>query len=246
MSLEKDIEKMTQKIKGVKRRFRIEGGRYGGETTVGTVSEEFVEHCAGMDQDELVEYVLSCDEWNEEERDDSLPGLETTAWYETDDFEHLNHCYSDSEWTVYEVPADGSDDGSWDNVVWEGEARHLYGRECYHTDANEEEKPEDMEGIVPILAFHSSEKGSFASYFLDLEGEEFDPEKLAFSTVEMNLAEIVENVYYNKQDLEANYDWNDTTGKAYYASVGYMNTKWHDSADQYTDEYLEENGYWDE
>ena len=105
---------------------------------------------------------------------------------------------------------------------------------------------EDMEGIEPILAFHSSEKGSFANYFLDLEGEEFDPEKLAFSTVEMNLAEIVENVYYNKQDLEANYDWNDTTGKAYYASVGYMNTKWHDSADQYTDEYLEENGYWDE
>ena len=37
----------------------------------------------------------------------------------------------------------------------------------------------------------------------------------------------------------------DTTGKGYYAKVGYMNKKWHDKEEMYTHEYLVENGYWD-
>jgi hypothetical protein len=244
MSLDNDIEKMTNKLKGVKRRYRIEGGNYGGETTVGTVDQEFVEHCAEMDQEDLIEFVTSFD-WADEEHPEGTPILET-GWYEHDDFEHLNHCYSDSEWTVYEVPADGSNDNDWENIVWQGEPTHRWSRECYHDDANEVEAPEDMTDVVPVLAFHSSEKGGFANYFLDLEGDEFDPGKLSFSTVEMNLAEIVEDVVYDREFLEANYDYNDTTGKAYYASVGYMNTKWRDDPDQYTMEYLEENGYFDD
>ena len=37
MSLDKDIEKMTQKLKGKKRRFRIEAGYRGGEVGIGKV-----------------------------------------------------------------------------------------------------------------------------------------------------------------------------------------------------------------
>jgi hypothetical protein len=97
---------------------------------------------------------------------------------------------------------------------------------------------------VPVLAFHSSEKGTFAVWFLDTD-EEFDAEKLRFGSCESDLADLVEAVYYGKEELEANYDYNDTTGKAYYAHVGYVNRKWHDQMDHYTIEQLEEDGYFD-
>ena len=51
---------------------------------------------------------------------------------------------------------------------------------------------------------------------------------LLIPTVATTLAEIVENAWYDKEVLEENYDACDTTGKGYYARVGYMNTKWHD------------------
>ena len=41
----------------------------------------------------------------------------------------------------------------------------------------------------------------------------------------------MENVWYDKVELEANFDHSDTTGKGYYASVGYFNNKWHDKKD---------------
>ena len=59
------------------------------------------------------------------------------------------------------------------------------------------------------------------------------------------MSEIVENVWYDKVELEAHFDYNDTTGKGYYASVGYFNPKWHDKEDMYTPEYLKENEYWE-
>jgi hypothetical protein len=99
--------------------------------------------------------------------------------------------------------------------------------------------------MFPVLVFHSGEKGGFASYFVETDGEDFDPKKLAFSSVETNVSEIIENVYYDKVELEANYDYNDTNGKGYYAQVGYMNPKFRDDPNQYTDEYLEEEGYWE-
>jgi hypothetical protein len=55
------------------------------------------------------------------------------------------------------------------------------------------------------------------------------------------LCELIENVYYDKQELEANYDYNDTTGKGYYAEVGWLNMKWHDS-DELSSENMED--YW--
>ena len=41
-------------------------------------------------------------------------------------------------------------------------------------------------------------------------------------------------------------DFSDTTGKGYYAQVGYMNPKFRDNPEQYTDEFLKEEGYWDD
>ena len=237
-----------------KRRFRIEGGRYGGELVLGEVSPAFASHYAES-QDHVVEAVLEADQmgWgSDDEPEDALldpnappiPRDDFNMW-ENDDIEHLNAPYSDGGFTVYEVPADGSDDWDHDKEVYEGEGICVYGREGGYFGHEEPElvNEEDDEGnkYVPVLLFHSSEKGSFACWFAETDGEDFDEFKLGYSIVETNLCEMIENVYYDKQELEPNYDYNDTTGKGYDAEVGWLNMKWHDS-DDLSKENMED--YW--
>jgi len=229
-----------------KYRYRIEAGNYGGELTIGEVPAEFVEYWKHEEQEDLIDQVISFDEWEESDTpDDALedpdaPPVLESYWHDIDDLEHQNGCYTDGTWTVTPVPADGSDDWAYDDS-FEVEPTHMYSRECYSSDEIDEEYEDQT---VPVLAFHSSEKGSFACWFLDTD-EEFDAEKLRFGSCESDLADLVETVYYGKEELESNYDYNDTTGKAYYARVGYVNRKWHDPLDYYTPEQLEEDGYFD-
>ena len=240
--VDNETKQMYDKLKGTKRRFRIEAGNYGGEVALGLVSPAFAEWCKDKDESDIMEAVQAF-EWDEDpDTDCPKPTEHYNAWYEVDDFEHVNGAYSDGNWTVTEVPADGSDDMSWENQTDIESPYHLYGREAYHDEGwSPEEDTENADDYVPVMCWHSGEKGGFGVWFVDLVGEDFDPKKLAFSSVETNCAEIVETVWYDKQELEANYDWADTTGKGYYVSVGYMNTKWHDQPK--TEEQLEE--YWE-
>lgn len=245
-TLDEDIDKMTEKLKGRKRRFRIEAGRYGGELTIGQINPDFVDYWLdkGYDESDLLDHINSFEWEDDTDRDNEAPEVteDFNAWYDIDDIEHLNGAYSDSDWAVYEVAADGSDDYDYDNER-SIEPNHFFSREAYHNDEVPDEINDDM---VPVMAFHSGEKGSFGCWFVETEGEDFDEEKLYFSSCETNVADIVERVWYNKEELDTEYDFADTTGKGYYVSIGYMNKKWHDSADTYTDEYLEENGYFDD
>jgi hypothetical protein len=226
-------------------RYRIEAGNYGGELTVGEVPAAFVEYWKHEEQEDLIDQVVSFDDFGDEPEDaledpDAPPMLDS-YWHDIDDLEHQNGCYADGSWTITPVPTDGSDDWAYEDS-FEVEPTHMYSRECYSSDEIDEEYADQT---VPVLAFHSSEKGTFACWFLDTD-EEFDQSKLRFGSCESDLADLVETVYYGKEELEANYDYNDTTGKAYYAHVGYVNRKWHDPLDHYTVEQLEEDGYFDE
>jgi len=236
-----------------KYRYRIEGGRYGGELVVGETNPGFALHYGELDdQEELIEAVLDADGsgWNNEEvPEDALidpnqppgPGVdEYFNMWENDELEHCNGPYSDGGFTAYEVPADGSDDYDYDKEVWEGDAIQVYSREGAYFG---NEKPEEnIDEYIPVLAFHSSEKGSFSVWFVDTD-EPFDEFKLGFGVVETNVCELVERVYYDKVELDVNYDYNDTTGKSYHADVGWLNKKWRDPYDQY-DEV--ESEYWDD
>jgi len=247
-----------------KRKFRIEGGNYGGELVIGEVSNEFVTKVINQDETELVDTVLSFDDWEEPEPNESeehedpegvCPPRDDYYMWECDDVEHLNGPYADGGFTVYEVPADGSDDYDYEKEVWQGEAIYMYGREGGYFGNEEPEMvcEEDDEGnvYVPVLAFMSSEKGTFGVWFLETDGEDFDPYKLGVGVVETNLAELVDRMYYNKEELDTEYDYNDTTGKSYHAEVGWLNKKWHDSYEKYDEldeEYLndfDENSDWE-
>jgi len=240
-----------------KHRYRIEGGRYGGELVLGEVNPAFASYYADKN-DELVDAVLEAEDWEPKEDEDNdtlldpeglphpaLPGEDYYMW-ENDGIEHLNAPYSDGGFTVYEVPADESDDWDYDKEVYEGDGIFVYGREgaLFGSDEPEVINEEDDKGnkYVPVLAFHSSEKGSFGAWFVDTD-EPFDEFKLGYGVVETNLCELVDAVYYDKQELDCNYDYNDTTGKSYGADVGWLNIKWHDSQENVA-ENMEE--YWQE
>ena len=250
-----------------KRKFRIEGGRYGGELVLGEVNPAFASYYADK-QDEVVDAVLESEDWAPDEEVDSdalldpegiphpaIPGEDFYMW-ENDNFEHINSPYADGGFFVYEIPADGSDDWSYDNEVYEGEAIHVYGREGGYFSTDDEPEvlnEEDADGnkYVPVLCFHSSEKGSFGAWFVETDGEDFDEFKLGVGVVETNLAEFVDAVFYDKVELDTDYDYMDSTGKSYDAQVGWLNTKWHDTEElvaENMEEYLaefEENAEWE-
>ena len=111
----------------------------------------------------------------------------------------------------------------------------LISREAYITDSDN--------GSVPVLIFHSSEKGIFCSW--EIESESFDPKLLSTSLVETDFGEFVEDLYYNGEKLELNNDCVDTRGKAIYAKVGWINPEWHETKEKFENEELIQE-YWED
>jgi len=218
-----------------KRRFRVEPHRYGGEFIIGKVNWEFAESMLGADDDavwealEAWENADSVKAFTEETGlppvlEDEEPGK---PWHEYDDFEHHSGGFSDCEWLVTEVPADGSDDlgyGLSDEARYTDAPIQVLTREAYH----QTDEPEDSQDCVGCVSVFSSEKGGMGSWFAETDGEDFDFRKLGFGLIESNLAELIEAVWYDGEMLEPNYDAMDTVGKGIYACTGFFNTKWWD------------------
>lgn len=231
-----------------KRIFRIEFGNMGGELVIGKVDEQFVENWIGKSSDELVEYLHNWDFRDTSQPNDEftpLPKQNFNAWNELDDIEHANNCYSDAGIFVNEVKED--DLYSRDNEQ-KIDAYHLYDREAYFDEISksdlEENLKDNIKGLdsyVPVITFMSTEKGELGCYFVETDGEDFDPKKLAYSTLETNLSSLIDKVWYNKKELYINFDNSGSTGKGDYARVGYMNIKWHDK--NKSEEDLKE--FWD-
>ncbi len=231
-----------------KRIFRIEFGNMGGELVIGKVDEQFVENWIGKSSDELVEYLHNWDFRDTSQPNDEftpLPKENFNAWNELDDIEHANNCYSDAGIFVNEVKED--DLYSRDNEQ-KIDAYHLYDREAYFDEISKSDLEENLkdnikglESYVPVITFMSTEKGELGCYFVETDGEDFDPKKLAYSTLETNLSSLIDKVWYNKKELYINFDNSGSTGKGDYARVGYMNIKWHDK--NKSEEDLKE--FWD-
>jgi hypothetical protein len=236
-----------------KYRYRIDGGRYGGECSMGTVTEEFAKYWAPKIEEEgchgsgFIDHVLSLSEWDDDdEQDPNSPnilddGNEIDGWYAVDDKEHINAAFADGGFIVSSVPNDESDDYAYDEKEVSCEAHWLKGREgAYISTDSEGETPE---GCTPVMIFMSVEKGGFATWFVDTD-EPFEENKLVMSVNETHMGEFVEDVWYNKELLEADYDYNDTMGKSYEGAVGWSTDQWRDNYKDPEDEDLSE--YWEE
>ena len=234
-------------------KYRIEGGRYGGELAVGEVAEEFAQYWVPIIEDEgtyetFIPHVLALSEWDDDEdinRD--APAIfedsnEIEGWYAVDDVEHINGAYADGGFFVSNI-TDEEDEWAYDENEMEVEGYCLKGREGAYVSTDSPEGEYEPDDYTPVMLFHSSEKGGFASWFVESD-EPFDPNKLVYSIVETHLGEFIEDVWYDKQFLEANFDYNDTTGKSYEAAVGWITNKWRDPYVDTKDADLSE--YWED
>ena len=245
---------MTQRV------FRISTGRYGGELAVGRVSADFVDYWRERVEEDgdsdLIEHIQGVEFDDEDMRDPDSPEIseQFNGWFEVDDKEHLNGPYADNSYYAQEVELhpdavieygavcwkDGVDHdysvSKFEEVGEEPEAQdyenYLYSRECYSTDPDSEHLGDDVE-LEPVLFFHSAEKGGFGEVFVVTDGADFDPDLFAIGACETDLGTIIDSYWYDGRQLEPDFDYADSTGKGYYATVGYMNPKWHDSLDQY-------------
>ena len=238
-----------------KYRYRIEGGRYGGECAIGSVTEEFVKYWApkieadGSHSSGFIDHVLALSDWEEDSEglDSDSPDIfedsnEIEGWYAVDDKEHINAAFADGGFEIHQVPADGSDDYDYPEDTIQCDGYWLKGREGGYISTDSE--GETPEGCTPVMAFMSVEKGGFATWFLDTD-EEFDENKLVMSVNETCMGEFVEDLAYDKVWLEANYDYNDTMGKSYEAEVGWSTDQWRDEyKDPEEDKDMSE--YWEE
>lgn len=235
--------------------FRIEAFGYGGELVIGRCNPAFVAHWAPIVQDEgdgdLIELIFNMDEFDDAPEDalvdpegDIMPFVEDPkAWHDFDDVEHLSGVFSDSSFRVVEVDDDGNEvEGGFEQEYCLSDFRTLACREAYHQDIPESPEP-DNENYIPVLSCFSSEKGSF--WTATFTAESFQPELLAFTVLETSLAELVESVFYNFEELEMDHDMYSTSGKGMYASVGWMNSDWHDASisESYLSDAMEEWKY---
>jgi hypothetical protein len=237
-----------------KYKFRIEGGRYGGELAVGRVTPEFVNYWLPKIEDEgayesFIPHVLSLSDWDDDdELDANSPdilddGNEIEGWYGVDDYEHINSAYADGGFVISDI-SDEEDKYAYDENEITTDGHTLKGREGAYVNIEESEVyDETPDGCTGVMLFHSAEKGGFATWFAESD-EPFDPNKLVFSIVETHLGDFVEDVWYDKTLLEADYDYNDTTGKSYEAAVGWITDKWRDEYKDPEEEDLSE--YWEE
>ena len=201
------------------KRFRVEGGSYGGEFTIGTVNKDFVEYIIKNEiiSDDLVDYLVS-KEIGEDPNNKSIPSpVENfTTWNEIDDIEHLNMATIDNGLKITEVPADGSDDFAEQDM-----SITIKPKIVDSTDFSLK-NPNDIDNPIPVLIFFNQEKGDFPVWFLDIDDEDFDQNKLSITTIKSDLCEIFDCVLYNDEELEEEHDNAESTVKNRVAKVGYI------------------------
>ena len=213
-----------------KRKFRIEGGNNGGETVIGTVSVEFVKYWQQRDSGDLIEHLESIREGRE--GDANSPPMrdgKNFSWQENDNIEHLLRPYAPSAENGFKVEEiiTGGVGINEKQVINEkqitDDAVQVYGREIYTSQINiDDENPDDD---VSLLTFHRHEKGDLASWLVETDGEDFNPKKLAYGILEIDVGEFVDTVYYDKKELVID-GGGDSQSKHCVAQVGVIPSRW--------------------
>lgn len=234
----------------MKRRFRIETGRYGGEIVCGTVSKEFVQYWKDKEESQLSDHLYNLTWGDSEYVDSDSPPTPHEEWSEINDICQTYGAYSDGGFYITEI----SNEDHWDDI---GEEIFADGHLLYQRvgvpfmfaeieDAAYLEWGED--DLHPILIFHPVEKGRLNAWIFETDGEDFNPLKLVFSTADTPLATVIENVWYDQKLLEATGDCDTVGGKGNYVQVGWIHKPlvedWEDPASlDLSAEWQELNAY---
>ena len=245
-----------------KRYFKIETGRYGGEVVCGEVTPEFYEYWVDREDHELQEAMWSD---GEDHPDSPKPRSDDdeywTAWHDIDDFLHLSAPYADNSYRVCEIKlkegvtfdeeyggfeseSDGYDffeeltdwDDQEDRDYIALASQELYGdRDKFGSD-----------NCVPVLFFHSAEKGAFGEVIVVTDGADFNPAKFRIDMVETDVGEFIQSYWYDKKVLPVNYDWSDSMGKGTYCHLSVLDVADHEKYFKPMEHYTQElEEYWE-
>lgn len=105
-----------------------------------------------------------------------------------------------------------------------------------------ENNTKKLEGFpVPVIMCYDAQKGVFGHLYVCTNGEDFDEKKFAVAICENNMADVIVECFYDKQELSLDTNYLSTHGKGFSAMVGYL-THWdlEDNRDAFLDEGWEE------
>jgi len=199
------------------RYFTIQLAGYGGETVCGTLTKEQYDFWKDLEEEDIIAHAF----WDPYEENDENPVFNPEDprflgyWNELDDLYHGNAVTADSCYiTITEIDSvdyQATEIAELVDQSWT-EFESQYSPECNEVDEEEigEDTPYGFTGF-------SSEKGTFAEYIIETEGN-LDLSKFKFClTLNPNSDTILEITEYAGEDVDIEYG--DTTGKGYYANV---------------------------
>ncbi len=206
-----------------KRKFRItlnESRAEGAELKIGTVSVEFVKYW--QKRDGLIKHLESIVDGEEE--DANSPPMrdgKNFPWNECDDIEGILSPYEPTVngFKVEEITAKG-------DVIIEKQLTDVvsvYSRERYVNPINMDDENSDRD--VSVLIFLSGERGC-DNWFVETDGEDFNPKKLAYGVLETYFGEFVDAVFYDKKELELETESATEGTMNREASVGVIGSSW--------------------
>jgi hypothetical protein len=243
------------------RYFMIELGNAGSEVTVGKVNKDFVEFWVGEDSEDLVDHVKGLESDDEDEiNEDSPPmfddeDMPNAPFYDVTDYVHTTQSYTDATYMVEEIVL--NDDAKieegilmsedWNSAPYDVIDNFDYEATEPYIAAEREfylEYTDDNQGAVPVLMSFTEQAGNLGRVLIVTDDEDFDPDLLAFSAIQTDLAGVINRVFYNGKEFPIDTNWAEPDGDYTEARVGYISPDYIGSDEEIAQEikeYYEEN-----
>jgi hypothetical protein len=230
----------------------------GAEFVCSKVSEEFAKYWAPIvsasGSDTLTDHMKAIEGFDTP-LDPNSPKVVDDEWgnrpyHELENIEHFTNIYSGQSFRISEITGEDDRFGPGINEPIDVDGNCLFGREGAIIRLEEPEVTEyisedDLKDFVPVLLYQNINRGEFGSWFVGTDANGFDPSKLSYSQIETSLGTFIEKLWYDKEELAKDDKYfGDFTPKGENSSIGWINMKYWDSADKYTEQYIDDNELW--
>jgi len=230
----------------------------GAEFVCGKVSEEFAKYwvpkvtASGTDQ--LTDHMKAIEGFDTP-LDPNSPKIVDDEWgnrpyNELEHIEYFTYIYSDQPFKITEITGEDDKFGEGINQSIDVDANCLFSRggaiiRLEEPQVTQHISEDDLKYFVPVLLYQNINRGEFGSWFIGTDEDGFDPSKLAYSQIETSLGTFIERLWYDKEELTKDDEYlGDFTPKGENSNIGWINMKYWDSVEKYTDQYIDDNKLW--